>query len=148
MSPVDAATGEVLDDDRALVPLDLQRLDEDELIALLPSPVQVAGAMMIARDRLARAPKALEDLSADLKRAKRDLTVARALAFARYRDEKWSVGDARELVNSDEKVIAAREAADEAELRLEYGRELRKTLDKDIDLLRSLNANYRAEHSS
>jgi hypothetical protein len=140
-------TGEVDETESALVPLHIAGLDEEEIAGMFPSPVQVAGAMLIARKRLADAPAALDKLSGALKAAKRDLVVARALAFARYRDEGWSVGDARALVDSDEKVQTTREAADDAELRLEYGRELRKTLDKDIDLLRSLNANYRAEHS-
>ncbi|MDF2920520.1 MAG: hypothetical protein K0S70_4738, partial [Microbacterium sp.] len=33
------------------------------------------------------------------------------------------------------------------ELRLEYGRDLRKSLSEDIEILRSLNANFRTEHS-
>src|SRR5690606_26698253 len=32
-----------------MVPLDLANLSEDELLAMFPSPVQVAGALMIAR---------------------------------------------------------------------------------------------------
>ncbi|MDN3309587.1 hypothetical protein QWJ90_01445 [Microbacterium oryzae] len=148
MSAVDPRTGEISEEETALVPLNISGLNEDEILQLLPTPRQVAGAMLIARERLAKAPAALDTLSGELKKAKRDLIVARALAFSRYRSEGWSLGDARALVDSDEKVSAAREAADDAELRLEYGRELRKTLDKDIDLLRSLNANYRAEHGS
>ena len=143
---VDETTGEVVDtEQQALVPLDLHRLSEDELAQMMPSPAQVAGAMLIARERIARAPKVLEELSGALKAAKRDLRVATALAFGRYRDEGWSVGDARALATSDEKVQAAQAAADEAELKLEYGRDLRKTLTEDVELLRSLNANYRAE---
>ena len=37
---------------------------------------------------------------------------------------------------------------DTAELALEYGRELRRTLTTEIDILRPLNANFRSEHSA
>ncbi|WEG10404.1 hypothetical protein PU630_07615 [Microbacterium horticulturae] len=48
---VDQQTGEVADDekfpgsDAHLVPLNLAALSEDELIALLPTPIQTAGAL-------------------------------------------------------------------------------------------------------
>lgn len=147
---IDQQTGEVFDDEPegrelALVPIDAHQIDEDEIAQRLPSPMQITGAMLIARERLGNAPEAIERLAGELAKTKRDLTVATALAFARYRDEGWSVGDARALATSDEKVQAATVARDDAELKLMYARELRKTLSEDIELLRSLNANARAE---
>ena len=61
-------------------------------------------------------------------------------AFARFR-----ITDARLFSDVDGPVVEAREAVDDAELELEFGRDLRKSLTTDIDILRSLNANVRAE---
>lgn len=146
---VDTATGEVRDDeqtDLALVPLHIAELDENELLAMFPTPVQCAGALLIARERIANAPAALEKLGAAVRDAKRSLLVTRAKARIRFRGEGWGISDAKELADADPDVVAAVEKVDETELALEYGRDLRRTLTTEIDILRSLNANFRSEH--
>lgn len=144
---IDQATGEVRDDaEVGLVPLHIAELDEDYLLSLFPTPVQCAGALLIARERLANAPGALNDLARAVRDAKRDFTVERGKAFQRARSEGLSIADANAWRDVDEKVSAAREAVDAAELALEYGRETRRTLESEIEILRSLNANMRTEH--
>ena len=144
---VDAATGEVAEaQEIELVPLHIAELDEDALLAMFPTPVQCAGALLIARERIANAPAALEQLGTKVRDAKRSLIVTRAKARIRFRQEGWGISDAKELADADEHVVAAVEKVDETELALEYGRDLRRTLTTEIDILRSLNANFRGEH--
>ena len=147
---VNPVTGEVEDAPSVLelVPLDLVNLSEDELIAMFPSPVQVAGALQIARARIGHAPGVLKDLSKAVKTAKRDLLIAKGKAYRDARQAGFNITDARNYAEVDGPVIEAREAVDDAELELEFGRDLRKSLTTDIDILRSLNANFRAEHHS
>lgn len=144
MPAADPQTGEVVE--LALVPLDIARLNEEELHQMFPSPVQVAGALLIARERISRAPAALEDLASKVKAAKRDLTIARGTAFVTARKAGYTIADARAYAEIDDATTTAQEAVDTAELALEYGRELRRTLTTEIDILRSLNANFRQEH--
>lgn len=145
---VDTDTGEVRDDagELALVPLHIAELDEDALLAMFPTPVQCAGALLIARERIANAPAALEQLGKKVRQAKRELLVARAKSRIHYRGEGWNISDSKDLAESTDAVVGALEAADDAELALEYGRDLRRTLTTEIDILRSLNANFRGEH--
>lgn len=147
---VNPVTGEVEDAPSVLelVPLDLVNLSEDDLIAMFPSPVQVAGALQIARARIGHAPGVLKDLSKAVKTAKRDLLIAKGKAYRDARQAGFNITDARNYAEVDGPVIGAREAVDDAELELEFGRDLRKSLTTDIDILRSLNANFRAEHHS
>jgi hypothetical protein len=147
---VNPVTGEVEDAPSVLelVPLDLVNLSEDDLIAMFPSPVQVAGALQIARARIGHAPGVLKDLSKAVKTAKRDLLIAKGKAYRDARQAGFNITDARNYAEVDGPVIEAREAVDDAELELEFGRDLRKSLTTDIDILRSLNANFRAEHHS
>ncbi len=148
MSTYDPSTGEVHDAVEAveLVPLNLAALSEDELIELFPSPIQVAGALIMARQRIARAPAVLKDLAEVLKSAKRKALVERGLAYQRAREAGFNITDARVYAQFDDKTIDAQEAVDTAELALEYGRDMRRSLTTDIDILRSLNANFRQEH--
>ena len=144
---VDPTTGEV-DETPAtveLVPLNIAHLDEHELLQMFPTPVQCAGALMIARARIAKAPAVLADLSKAVKDAKRELIIARG--YARQRAEGRDAETRKLTAESDADVIKAWERIDETELALEYARELRKSLSEDIDILRSLNANFRGEHS-
>ncbi|MEI3845237.1 MULTISPECIES: hypothetical protein [unclassified Microbacterium] len=147
---INPVTGEVEDAPSVLelVPLDLVALDEDALLAMFPSPVQVAGALQIARARIGHAPAVLKDLSAAVKSAKRDLLIAKGKAYRDARQAGFNITDARAYAEVDGPVVEAREAVDDAELELEFGRDLRKSLTTDIDILRSLNANFRAEHHS
>jgi hypothetical protein len=143
---VDTTTGEVVEEGGVeLVPLDIAGLNEDELLTLYPTPVQCAGALLIARSRLHTAPKVLKALSAAVKARKREVLIARGYA---YKEAAGRDAATRRLVaESDANVIEALERLDDAELALEYGRELRKALSEDIEILRSLNANFRTEHS-
>jgi len=144
---LDPTTGEVTEADATveLVPLNIAQLDEHELLQMFPTPVQCAGALMIARARIAKAPAVLADLSKAVKDAKRELIIARG--YARQRAEGRDAETRKLTAESDAEVIKAWERIDETELALEYARELRKSLSEDIDILRSLNANFRGEHS-
>lgn len=141
---VDEATGAVAEAGIELVPLDLAALDEDALLALFPTPVQCAGALVKARALIAHAPAVLAARSKAVKDAKRNLIVARG--YARQRAVGRDAETRKLVAESDADVLQAWEAIDVAELALEYAREMRKTLSEDIEILRSLNANFRGEH--
>lgn len=141
---VDDATGTVAESGVELVPLDLAALDEDELLHLFPTPVQCAGALLKARSMIAHAPAVLAARSKAVKDAKRNLIVARG--YARQTAIGRDAETRRLVAESDAEVLKAWEAIDVAELALEYAREMRKTLSEDIEILRSLNANFRGEH--
>ncbi|MGO4488189.1 hypothetical protein [Microbacterium sp. 2RAF4] len=141
---VDDTTGAVAESGVELVPLDLAALNEDELIQLFPTPVQCAGALLKARGMIAHAPAVLAARSKAVKDAKRNLIVARG--YARQAAIGRDAETRRLVAESDADVLKAWEAIDVAELALEYAREMRKTLSEDIEILRSLNANFRGEH--
>lgn len=143
---VDTESGEVIETGHVveLVPLNLGTLDEDEVAHLFPTPQQCAAALLKARAMIARAPAVLAGRSAALKEAKRELIIARG--YARQRAAGRDAETRRLVAEGDPEVIKAHEAIDDAELSLEYARELRKSLSEDIDILRSLNANFRGEH--
>lgn len=140
---VDERTGEVREVE--LVPLNLAALDEASITQMFPTPQQCVRALMIARETIAKAPVVLAERSKAVKDAKRKLAVARGYA---YMNAQGRDAATRKLVaESDADVIQAWEEVDVAELALEYARERRKSLTEDIDILRSLNANFRGEHS-
>lgn len=142
---VDPATGEVREGSPiGMVPLDLAGLSEEELLQRIPTPQQCAMALMMAREALTRAPAVLRERSAAVKAARRQLVVA--IGFATQRASGASVEERRRIAMADPEVIAAGEELDTAELALEYAREWRKSLDGDVDILRSLNANFRKEY--
>jgi hypothetical protein len=126
------------------VPLNLAELDEDALLAMFPSPIQCAGALLYARQLIAEAPAILNTRSKALKDAKRQLLVAKG--YARKRATGKTAEDRRIEAEADDQVITAGEWVDTCELALEYARERRKSLTEDVDILRSLNANFRGEH--
>lgn len=145
---IDQSTGEIIDDGSRtveLVPLNLAALDEQEILGMFPTPVQCAGALLKARAMIAQAPAILAARSKALKDAKRELIIARG--YARQRAEGRDAETRKLTAESDADVIKAWEYIDTCELALEYARELRKSLSEDIDILRSLNANFRGEHS-
>lgn len=127
-----------------LVPLNLGELDEEQLLAIFPTPVQCAGALLVARQTLAEAPAVLNDRSRAVKDAKRNLIIARGYAYQKAQGR--DAATRRLVAESDADVIAAWEAVDTAELALEYARDVRRSLTEDIEILRSLNANFRGEH--
>jgi len=146
---VDEETGVVEDAPMELVPLNLSALSEDELLAMLPTPVQCAGALMYARQVAERAPKALNKLRKALKDRDRELTIVLALAardlLSAY--PRMPMTERRDLARAeDSRVTDAQEARDEAWLLLEYARDYDRSIGRDIDILRSLNANFRGEH--
>ena len=152
MTDVNQITGEV--DGAAevgmdLVPLNLAALSEEELIAMLPTPVQCAGALQYARQVAARAPKALNELRHALAERERELTIAIAMEardlLATY--PRMPMTERRDLARAESKrVLEAQEARDTAWLLLEYARDYDRAIGRDIDILRSLNANMRSEH--
>lgn len=151
---VNFETGEVDDDDLPgteidLVPLNLAELSEEQLLEMFPTPVQCAGALLYARQATARAPKALNQLRTKLKTCERELTIALAIGardlLADY--PRMPMTERRDLARAEvEKVRKAQESVDEAWLHLEYARDYDRAIGRDIDILRSLNANMRGEH--
>ncbi|PPG35186.1 hypothetical protein C5E10_06235 [Pseudoclavibacter sp. RFBG4] len=68
----DPASGEIYDGDpMELVALDMAGLDEDAMLALFPTPVQAAGALLMAREAVRRAPTALRGARNALRTAER-----------------------------------------------------------------------------
>lgn len=149
---VDPATGEVTDDapeSMELVPLNLAGLSEDELLALLPTPVQASGALVQARAVNARAPKALSHYRRILRKAQRDKKVAvgRAVKDLRTEFPRATLTELRDLAyGADDRVIEALDAEDDAWLAFEYAKDYAAAIKEDIEILRSLNANFRGEH--
>jgi hypothetical protein len=129
-----------------IVPLNIAELDEATLLAMFPTPVQCAGALIIARERMARVPAALSALQKERDRVARRLVVAKGLAFQAGRKAGMSVSDANAWRDTDDDVQQAQADLDHAQLAYDYGRDRRRAIEKDIDVLRSLNANFRGEH--
>lgn len=147
MTPeVDPETGEVRPVE--LVPLDIGTVDEHMLVQGMPTPQQAAAALIRAREVLRRAPAALDTARQELKGAERDHRVELAKATIRALDEypDLSVTERKTLAHADARVIEAQERLDIAWLALEYARDWERALGRDIELLRSLNANLRGEH--
>lgn len=152
---VDQKTGEVVDDetfpgtDAHLVPLNLGALNEDELLALFPTPAQAAGALMQARQVNSRAPGALARFRTELLAAENELRIAVALGAEELLQiyPRMSMTERRDLARAiNDRAKAAQEARDTAWLQLEYARDFERAIGRDIDILRSLNANLRGEH--
>ncbi|KDA05550.1 hypothetical protein DC31_13750 [Microbacterium sp. CH12i] len=144
---VDQETGEVTENAPTtveLVPLNLAALNEDEIAGMFPTPMQCAAALLQARGMIAQAPAVLAARSKAVKDAKRELIVARG--YARQAANGRDAETRRLVAESDAEVLKAWDRIDTAELALEYARERRKSLSEDIDILRSLNANFRGEH--
>lgn len=150
----DPTTGEVLETDEVaesmeLVPLNLAALDETALLAMFPTPVQAAGALIWARQANNRAPKALATYRAKLRRAQRDKKIAVGLAVKALREDfpRATLTELRELAyGADDRVIRSLDAEDDAWLAFEYAKDFAAAVKEDIELLRSINANFRGEH--
>lgn len=152
---VNPITGEVVDDDtfpgtdQALVPLNLRDLDETQLLAMFPTPTQAAGALLHARAVNLRAPAALDVYRRKLKTAERELTIALALGAENLLSTypRMPMTERRDLARAlDDRVKSAQEAVDTAWLEFEYAKDFDRMIARDIEVLRSLNANLRAEH--
>jgi hypothetical protein len=144
---IDPETGEVVERPIELVASDIANIDEDQLIALFPTPAQAAGALLLARQKVARAPRALRDAKMQLKAAERDLRVITGRVTLELADkyEGMSVSERQKLAASDAREGEAEEARDVAWLALEYAKDWDRALGRDVELLRSVNANFRAE---
>lgn len=147
----DTTTGEVTDGPgMELVPLNLAALSEEQLLELLPTPIQAAGALIHARTANARAPHALNEYRGKLRDAEKVLRVATAMAVRDLAVEypRATLTERRMLAVVDERVISAQDAVDTAWLLYEFARDYAKSIAIDIEVLRSLNANFRDEHRS
>lgn len=144
---IDPETGEVVERPIELVASDIANIDEDQLIALFPTPAQAAGALLLARQKVARAPRALRDAKMQLKAAERDLRVITGQVTLELADkyDGMSVSERQKLAASDARVGEAEEARDVAWLALEYAKDWDRALGRDVELLRSVNANFRQE---
>ncbi|MEF3322284.1 hypothetical protein PV375_01060 [Gulosibacter sp. GYB002] len=147
MSDIDPMTGEVVQRPLEVVAVDIAALDEQELAQLFPTPVQAAGALLKARQAVARAPYALRKAKEKLRAAERDLklAIARATLELAEQFQGMSVSERSKLAEADTRVIDARETADMAWIELEYAKDWDRALGRDVELLRSVNANMRAE---
>lgn len=150
MSEVNPLAGEAADNGPGmdLVPLDLARLSEDELLAMFPTPVQAAGALLQSRRVNARAPHALNEYRGQLQKAERALQIALAKTIRDLAGEypRATLTERRMLATADDRVIAAMDERDTAWLLYEFARDYAKAIAQDIEVLRSLNANFREEH--
>lgn len=144
---VDPSNGEVVESPMELVPLNLGDLDEQQIANLIPTPLQAAAALQKGRAVNSRLPRILDEHRAKLQRAERDLKLAIALEVKSLRDElpKATLSELRELATADGKVQAALDARDTAWLLFEYAKDWQKTIGSDLELLRSINANFRSE---
>ena len=154
---VNPITGEVEESgtfpgtDIELVPLNLAHLDEDAIAAMFPTPAQAAGALLYSRQVASRAPAALNGYRTALKRAEKDLAIAVALGAEKLLETypRMAMSERRDLARAlDPKVKTAEAARDDAWLLLEYAKDYDRAIGRDIDILRSLNANLRTEHRS
>ena len=83
-----------------------------------------------------------------LKKAEKDLTIAIALGAERLLTDypRMPMTERRDLARAtDQRVKDAETARDDAWLLLEYAKDYDRAIGRDIDILRSLNANLRGE---
>jgi hypothetical protein len=146
---VDPITGEVTEQPgMELVPLNLAALSEDDLLAMFPTPIQAAGALLHARAVNARAPHALNEYRGKLRSAERDLQLATAKTVRDLAGTfpRATLTERKMLAVEDERVRAAQDEFDTAWLLYEFARDYAKSIAQDIEILRSVNANFREEH--
>lgn len=145
---VDPANGEVVESPMELVPLNLGDMDENQIAALIPTPLQAAAALQKARSVNSRVPGKLDGYRKALQTAERELKLAVALEVKALREDhsKATLSELRELATADDRVQRALDARDTAWLLFEYAKDWAKAIAADIELLRSINANFRMEH--
>jgi hypothetical protein len=134
-------------DDGVMVPLNLNALSEHDVVQAFPTAGQLEQALLLSRIRLGRSAPYLSEQSEQLKKAKRDLIVAKAVSRGNARDSGLykTADDISAAVDRDTLVYRAIVRVDDAAVKLEYARELKSSLHADIDILRSLNTNMRNE---
>lgn len=125
-----------------VVPLDIAILDEDLLAQWAPSPVQIAGALAMARAKNLSAPAALHDYRTKLTRAERVKKVALGMALKKLRDEygpRYTMTELRELAyGTDQRLKDAVDAYDDAWLAFEYAKDFAEAIERDVSLLQSI----------
>ncbi|KJL49509.1 hypothetical protein RS84_00222 [Microbacterium hydrocarbonoxydans] len=125
-----------------IVPLDIAMLDEELLAQWAPTPVQIAGALAMARAKNLSAPAALDDYRRKLQRAERSKKVALGMALKKLRDEygpRYTMTELRELAyGTDQRLIDAMDAHDDAWLAFEYAKDFAEAIERDVSLLQSI----------
>lgn len=125
-----------------VVPLDVAILDEELLAQWAPSPVQIAGALAMARAKNLSAPAALHDYRTKLTKAARNKKVALGIALKKLRDEygpRYTMTELRELAfGTDQRLIDATDAYDDAWLAFEYAKDFAEAIERDVSLLQSI----------
>lgn len=125
-----------------VVPLDIAILDEELLAQWAPSPIQVAGALAMARAKNLQAPTALNEYRKKLAAAGREKKLALGLAVKKLRDEYGSKPTRTELAElaygTDDRLIAAVEAYDDAWIAFEYAKDFAEAVERDVSLLQSI----------
>lgn len=140
----DPATGTVIHTAPGfdVVPLDIAILDEDLLAQWAPSPVQILGALAMSRAKNLSAPAALDEYRRKLKKAERTKNVALGMAVKKLRDEygpRSTMTELRELAyGTDDRLIAAMDAYDDAWLAFEYAKDFAEAISTDVTLLQSI----------
>ena len=125
-----------------VVPLDVAMLDEELLAQWAPSPVQIAGALAMARAKNLQAPSALKEYREKLTIAAREKKIALGMAVKKLRDEygpRYTMTELREFAyGTDERLIKAIEAHDDAWLAFEYAKDFAEAIERDVSLLQSI----------
>jgi hypothetical protein len=130
-----------------MVPLNLRLLSESDVVQAFPTAGELEQALLASRVRLGRAAPFIVKQSESLKKAKRDLVVARAVSRQNTREGGLfkTEKDVDAAIDRDTLVYRAVVRVDDAAMKLEYARELKSSLHADIEILRSLNTNMRNE---
>lgn len=142
---VNPVTGEVEEDggrSDMLVPLNLAGIDEEQLAQIFPTPMQAHAALHMARTRLGHAPAVLDRARRALKEAQRALTVAYGRS---YLNAEGPEHVRKQLASTAASTVEAQENVDSRWLELQYALDLKSALYQDIEILRSINSNMRAD---
>ncbi|MDR7113911.1 hypothetical protein J2X03_003813 [Microbacterium trichothecenolyticum] len=132
-----------------VVPLNVAILDEEMLAQWAPSPVQIRGALTLARAKNMQAPGALNAYREKLRAAEREQKIALGLALRELRKEfgpRATMTELRDLAHGvNERLMAANDAVDEAWLLLEYAKDFAEAIERDVSLLQSIAKSLRGE---
>lgn len=146
---VDTESGEVMDlEPIELVALDMAALDEDAMLALFPTYTQAAGALILAREAVRRAPMALREARQQLRRAEQDhrITLGKVTKELASEFVGYGITERRTMAHADKRVAEAQDTVDTMWIALEYAKDWDVALNRDVKLLISINANFREVH--
>lgn len=145
---VNERSGEVTEVPMSIVPLNLGLMSEEELAQLIPTPGQALAALQEARKVNSRLPGALAERREELLKAERELSRVLGRTIKRLRTDnlRATLTELRDLAYSDEAVRIAQDERDTEWLLFEYAKDWARAIEKDNELLRSINANFRHEH--